>query len=223
MRRRGLALVVGFALAVAPAAGASYGVVTDVPSAQLAVGADGTAAVTWHVGGAARTFLVPRSSSGEYGTAPPDASKSARAAVPFALVVRRTSDGTIWALQRRAVTGRPASIDLARWNGAPTQLTLASDGTRLRGRVTFHGSPVHGYSPTPGGTQIRVTVFLECYGCPAARSGWSLMLGVAPKADGTFAVFLRPSWSGSRYRATVQGPNVGGQLAPDAQAVIAAR
>jgi hypothetical protein len=43
------------------------------------------------------------------------------------------------------------------------------------------------------------------------------MLGVAPKADGTFAVLLRPQWMGKRYRATVAGP----AYAPDAQAVVA--
>ena len=44
------------------------------------------------------------------------------------------------------------------------------------------------------------------------------MLGVPPKTDGSFAVRLRPSWTGSRYRAAVAGPNLGAVLAPDAQA-----
>jgi hypothetical protein len=44
------------------------------------------------------------------------------------------------------------------------------------------------------------------------------MLGVRPKADGTFSVLLRPSWIGTRYRASVSGPNIGTTLAPDAQA-----
>ena len=46
------------------------------------------------------------------------------------------------------------------------------------------------------------------------------MLGVAPKADGSFSVALRPSWTGRRYRATMLGPNVGGQLAPGARLTI---
>jgi hypothetical protein len=46
------------------------------------------------------------------------------------------------------------------------------------------------------------------------------MLGVAPKADGTFSVLIRTAWKGSRYRATVAGPNAGTTYAPDAQTVI---
>jgi hypothetical protein len=47
-----------------------------------------------------------------------------------------------------------------------------------------------------------------------------LMLGVSPKADGSFSVYLRSSWVGKQYRATVAGQNVAGALAPDAQTVI---
>jgi len=46
------------------------------------------------------------------------------------------------------------------------------------------------------------------------------MISVAPKADGSFSVLLRPDWTGSRYRATVLGPNLGTTLAPDAQAIV---
>ncbi len=46
------------------------------------------------------------------------------------------------------------------------------------------------------------------------------MTGVAPKADGTFSVLLRPDWTGSRYRATVLGPNLGATLAPDAEEIV---
>jgi hypothetical protein len=46
------------------------------------------------------------------------------------------------------------------------------------------------------------------------------MLGVAPNRDGNFSVALRPSWRGKRYRATVFGPNIGGQLAPDARVTV---
>jgi hypothetical protein len=47
------------------------------------------------------------------------------------------------------------------------------------------------------------------------------MIGVAPKADGSFAVLVRPEWRGRRYRASVAGPNLGTTLAPDAQATVA--
>jgi hypothetical protein len=48
------------------------------------------------------------------------------------------------------------------------------------------------------------------------------MLGVPPKADGSFSVYLRSSWAGTRYRATVAGPNVGEAFAPDARTMISA-
>ncbi len=44
--------------------------------------------------------------------------------------------------------------------------------------------------------------------------------GGAPKADGTFAVFLRPEWTGRRYRVTVPGPNAGSTYAPDVQIAV---
>ena len=62
-------------------------------------------------------------------------------------------------------------------------------------------------------------VYLDCFGC-GGRAGWSFMLGVAPKADGTFSALIRPNWKGTRYRATVAGPNAGTTYAPDAQTVI---
>jgi hypothetical protein len=44
------------------------------------------------------------------------------------------------------------------------------------------------------------------------------MLGVFPRADGSFRVFLKAAWQGDRYRASVDGPNVGAILTPDAVA-----
>ena len=49
------------------------------------------------------------------------------------------------------------------------------------------------------------------------------MLGVPPRSDGSFAVSVRPSWLGKRYRATLAGPNIGSTLAPYAQVVVAGR
>ena len=98
-------------------------------------------------------------------------------------------------------------------------LTLKSDGTRLTGSVTFDGKPVTGFRPTPAGLKQKIYVYLDCFGCPGS-SGWSFMLGVAPKADGTFSVYLRSAWKGSRYRGAVGGPNHGTVYAPDAQTMI---
>ena len=119
---------------------------------------------------------------------------------------------------RTGVAGQPRALHVARWTGAPTKLTLAFDGTRLRGQASFQGKPVSGFSPTPAGKRLRVYVYLDCFGCLANQHGWSPMLGVAPRSDGSFSVLLRPSWRGTRYRAAVAGPNLGATLAPDAQA-----
>jgi hypothetical protein len=48
------------------------------------------------------------------------------------------------------------------------------------------------------------------------------MIGIPPRPDGSFRVFLRPGWKGTRFRATVAGPNIGTTFAPDAQLVIPA-
>ena len=109
-------------------------------------------------------------------------------------------------------------LHLARWTGSPPVVRLAVDGQRLTGSVSNQGRPLTGFTTTLEGKRVRIYAFLDCFGCPAARHGWSRMIGVAPKADGTFAVLLRPEWMGRRYRATVAGPS----SAPDAQAEIAA-
>ena len=211
------------ALVCAPAGVASYGVSTNASAPTLRVDAKGDAEVAWTEGGKRVTFIVPPKGPGHHGTLPgADVSKAGGLSLPLAIVVRKTAGGALWALQELQISGRATSLDLARWRGAPTQLAFATDGKRLTGTVTFDGRPVTGSSPTLNGTEERVYVYLECFGCAAQPSGWSLLLGVHPKADGSFAAALRPSWIGSQYRATVQGPNVGGQLAPDAQVVIAA-
>ena len=210
-----------YVLVAAPTATASYGVTTNAASPSLRVDARGNAEVAWTERGRRRTFIVPSSGQGHYGAlSGADVSTPATAPIPMKRIVRRTPDGTLWALQEWNTTRRPKTHDLARWKGTPTQLTLSAKGTRLTGTATFQGRPVTGSNKTPTGKSIRITVFLECFGCPGGRSGWSSMLGVAPKGDGSFAVFLRPTWQGSRYRATVAGPNVDGELAPDAQVTV---
>ncbi|HEY4412995.1 MAG TPA: hypothetical protein VGN06_08360 [Gaiellaceae bacterium] len=209
------------ALVCVPAGVASYGVSTNASAPTLRVDAKGDAEVGWMQNGKRVTFIVPPRGVGYHGTLPgADISKAGGSSLPLAIVARKTADGTLWALQELQISGRPASLDLARWKGAPTQLALATDGKRLTGTVAFDGRPVTGSSPTLNGTQERVYVYLECFGCAAQPNGWSFLLGVHPKTDGSFAAALRPNWIGSKYRATVQGPNVDGQLAPDAQVVI---
>jgi hypothetical protein len=209
------------ALTVVSSGAASYGIGTGATAPTLRVDPKGNAEVGWTQGGARHTFIVPRSGEGYHGSlAGADVSKPASVALPMAVVVRKTPDGTFWALQQLEVSGRPTSLDFSRWKGALTHLTLATDGKGLKGRLTFQGHPVTGSSPTPAGKALRVYVYLECFGCPVRPNGWTLMLGVPPKADGSFSVDLRSSWVGLRYRATAAGPNLGGTSAPDTQTVI---
>ena len=185
----------------------------------LRVDAKGEAQVTWSGG----SVLVPPHGQLYHGgsLAGPDVSRPAPAAgIPFAVSVKRTPDGRMWALQAWQVApDGPVELHLARWQGRPTQLTLTSDGTHLGGSLTFHGAPVTGTTFTLEGKHPRIYVYLDCFDC-GGKAGWTRMIGVAPKADGSFSVLLRPDWTGSRYRATVSGPNLGTTLAPDAQAIV---
>ena len=208
-----------------PAAGASIFIGNDVAAPRLAVDAKGTAQITWTQAGSKQSVIVPMKGQLFHGgsLSGGDVSRPVPGVrLPLAAVVRRGPGGMLYALQRWQVRpGGPVELHLARWQGAPPVLTLASDGQRLTGSATFQGKPVTGYTFTLEGKRLRIYVYLDCRGCPG-KTGWSRLIGVAPKADGTFRVFLKPSWLGRRYRATVAGPNIGTTFAPDAQAEIAA-
>jgi hypothetical protein len=210
------------AVSAAPAS-ASVFIGGSLAAPTLRVDARGAAEIGWTEGGSRRYLVVPAAGKVFHGRlAGPDVSTPASVpGLAGVRVVRKGPGGTVWALQAWQPAGRPAELHLARWKGAPTQLTLADDGTHLIGQVTFQGRPVSGTSPTTAGKQVRIYVYLDCSGC-AAGPGWTPMLGVAPHADGSFSVLLRPSWMGREYRASVEGPNLGATLAPDAQAVVAA-
>ena len=206
------------------APGASILIADDVSRPSLQVDSRGNAEVDWTQGGVRHSQFVPP--SGKVlpgGHAGADVSRPASApGVPLTVVVRKTADGTLWALQAwRPLPGGPVELHLASWQGEPTKLELSVAGSHLTGRATFHGKPVTGFSSTPAGQRPRIYVLLDCFGCPAGGSGWGRMLGVAPHADGSFRVLLRPDWQGRRYRATVAGPNLGTTRAPDAQVVVA--
>jgi hypothetical protein len=185
----------------------------------LRVDAKGDAQVTWSGG----SVLVPPHGQLYHGgsLSGSDVSKPAPAAgIPFAVSVRRTPDGGLWALQAwQVMPGGPVELHLARWQGQPTRLTLASDGTHLTGTLSFHGKPVSGTTFTLEGKHPRIYVYLDCFAC-GGKADWTRMIGVQPKPDGSYSVLLRPDWTGSRYRATVLGPNLGTTLAPDAQAIV---
>ena len=223
MRARAACVVVA-ALAVAGVARGSIWIVSDERPG-LRVDAKGTAEVSWRAGGGRQTVIVPPTGQLFHGgsLAGPDVSRAASVpGLALALAVRRTPDGTLWALQAWQVSpGGPTEVHLARWKGAPTKLTLSSDGVRLTGAASFQGKPVTGTTFTPEGKHPRIYVYLDCFACPAAHgAGWGRMLGIAPRADGSFAVRLRSDWTGKKYRATVAGPNIGTTFAPDARVVV---
>ena len=209
------------ALAAAAPAHASVWIATGVQSPSLHVDAHGTAYVTWTQHGAHEALNVPQTGKVFHrGATGADVSKNVPAGgLPFATAVRREPDGSLYALQLLpTATGQPPELHLAHWRGAPTVLTLTTDGQTLQGRATFHGQPVSGFSATPSGTRVRVYVYLWCLGCPASPSGWMRLVGVAPQGDGTFSVEMRAEWTGTRYRATLMGQNVGAVREPDAVA-----
>jgi hypothetical protein len=211
-------------LITAAAVPASISLTSAGGSPTLRVDARGDAEVGWTLGGARQYIVVPPHGLLTHSRLQTsDVSRKAPAAgLAHALVVRTGPGGTTWALQRWQVAGKPPEIHLARWKGAPTLITLVFDGTKLSGRVMFQGKPVTGTSPTNSGKRERIFVYLACSGCGGA-TGWRPMLGVAPQADGTFSVAVRPAWIGREYRASVAGPNIGSTLAPDAQVVVAGR
>jgi len=215
-----LLALTGLLSASAPA---SVGLATGATHVTLQVDATGDALVRWSQAGQKETVLVTAQGTLTHGGSltGPDVSKPTHLrGVPAAFALRSAPGGSLWALQLISPgVGRPVLLDLSHWHGAPTALELSTDGTHLKGSVSFAGKPVSGYSTTLAGLKPKIYVYLDCFGC-GGQTGWSFMLGVAPKADGTFSALIRPNWKGSRYRATVAGPNESTTYAPDAQIVI---
>jgi hypothetical protein len=218
---RGAALLL-LALLGGAAAHASVTVTSGAFSgARLAVDSKGLAEVSWVQSGSKQVLFVPPTGEVFHGgsLSGRDVSRPDGLALPMTLTVRRTADGSRWALQRWQRPGRPDELHLAHWRGAPTKLTLSVSANAIQGRATFAGQPVAVYSSTPAGKRQRVYIYLDCFGC--GRPGWTQMIGVAP-VRGAFKVRMRPSWKGSRYRAELAGPNTGATRAPDAVTIVPA-
>jgi hypothetical protein len=217
-----LLLVAAATLGVAGSAQGTVWVGANASKPTLRVDRAGNAQVTFTSGGRADTVTVPaRGQLVHGGSIGADVSRKASPArLPFAVVVRRTPDGRLWALQAMQVKpGGPVDLHLARWTGAPTELALTVGDGELLGRATFHGRGVSGTSYTLEGKHPKVYVYLDYR---TART-WKRMLGVAPKPDGRFAILLRPAWqAATSYRATMPGPNIGSTFAPDAEAIAPA-
>jgi hypothetical protein len=208
---------------LAGVAAASVWVTNSGQQAVLLVDAKGDIGVSWTQAGSRVNLVVPLHGQVYHAQLPgPDVSRPTTVpGLSFTPKVRKTPAGWLVALQTWEVAGQPRALHVARWKGTPTKLTLNLDGTRLRGQASFQGKPVTGFSPTPAGKQVRIYVDIDCFGCPGSPHGWKSTAIVATRSDGSFAVFLRSSWHGSRYRAAIAGPNLGATLAPDAQAFVA--
>jgi hypothetical protein len=214
--KRGVLVVAALLTATVPAR-ASIWLGNNAVRPVLRVDARGDALVSWMHAGKQQSLLVPPQGQLFHtgSLAGPDiSSRTAVLGLSHPLAERMTPNGTFWALQQWHEPGGQVELHLARWRGAPTRVFLVFDGTRLTGRVTLHSRPVSGKTFTPEGKRPRIYVYLDFW-----TGAWHRMLGVAPRADGSFAVLLRPNWKGSMYRATVAGPNIGSTLAPDAQTV----
>ena len=130
--------------------------------------------------------------------------------IPFRVVVRRTPDGAFWALQswRRRPTDAP-ELRFSRWRGEPAQVTAqvacCQDGSEVvRGQVLYHDRAV-----------ANARVYIDCYACSLNLDGWASVAHRQTSATGAYALVIRPEWKGTRYRATLLGPNFGWVRAPD--------
>jgi hypothetical protein len=210
------------AAATAGPAAASTAVAYDAQRPALRVDSRGNAEVSWTAGGARRYLLVPPRGRVLPGARLPgrDVSRAAPGPrLPFQRVLRRTPDGRRWALQTWRATARgPVELHFSRWRGAPTRVTFTVTDTVLEGSADFQGRAVTGFSPTPEGKRIRHYAFVDCLGCAGTRT-WKRLTAVQTRANGSFRLFLRPAWRGSRYRVVVTGPNRGTTFAPIASAV----
>jgi hypothetical protein len=214
-------VVILLAVATAGPAAGSIAVAYDAQRPALRVDSRGNAEVSWTAGGVRRYLLVPPRGRVLPGARlpGPDVSRGApRPRVSFQRVLRRTPDGRRWALQTwRVRAGGPVELHFSRWRGAPTRVTFTVTETVLEGSAEFQGRPVAGSSRTPEGKRLRHYAFVDCLGCGGTRA-WKRLTAVPTRADGSFRLFLRPAWRGSRYRVTVAGPNRGATLAPIASA-----
>ena len=199
---------------------------------QIRVTAAGTAMVSWTEAGRRRHVIVRGSHLSYRGGLGGRSSASAQAPeVPFAVAQVALPDGTKFALQHVQRDGQfgkvgPPELRFSRWHGAATQLEHTGEWAyhgrmpRICGTATFHGTPFFGRRHTRAGRPLDAqgrNVYLDVF---RAR-GWYRIMGVLTRPDG-FALLIRTgAWRGSSYRATVPGPNVGSELAPDATATAA--
>jgi hypothetical protein len=223
-------LLMFVALLCAGSAQAAIKVAENAASPALRIDAAGNAEVSWKERGVRKYLLVPKSGRVLPGgrLSGHDVSKpTSTVKIPFKRVLRRTPDGSLWALQAwQVVKGGPVDLRFSRWKGAPTGVTAeaeccANDGETLSGAAAYQGMPIFGSSPTTGGIRVKIFVYVDCFGCLGA-AGWQRLTAIPPRApDGSYSLFVRPAWLADRYRAILAGPNLGWAYTPDALAEAA--
>jgi hypothetical protein len=228
MRLSIVAALAAAALAAAAPASASLMVASWARSPTLKVVAGGAAEVDWTAGGTRHSAVIYRNGARRYGahlTGRDVSFPTTGVSIPMALAIRQTSNGSFWALQAwRRLQGGPLELRFSRWKGAPTLLTLSAvcckwHSENVVGRATFHGRAIYGYRATRTGVPLDKygrNVYLDTF-----RGGaWRRMMGIlAHRPTGRFSLWIRPHWQGTAYRGTIEGPNWGWTLGPDAQAV----
>ena len=218
------------ALALPAAADASITIAGDARNASFRVDARGFAAVTYTKWGRRTSAIVSPRGRVRWTRTPARyvgrdvSSPSSAVHLPMLVMLRRTPDGRLWALQAwRRLRGGPVELRFSRWRGAPTRLELWTYCCKwrseiVRGRATFHGRPIFGYRFTRSGVPLDPygrNVYIDSY---RARR-WVRLMGILThRPTGRFGLWIRPHWRGSRYRAKIVGPNWGRTLGPDAAA-----
>jgi hypothetical protein len=225
-----IVMLAALACAVAPVtSGASLKISTWTSGEHLAVARDGSALITWREAGRMRQAVV-RGDRASYRSRIGRAriGRHVRPEVAYGIDQVVLPNGTRYALQRIRRLGQfgrlgPPELRFARWRGAAPLLQLTGEWAyhgrfpRICGTATYHGQAFFGGAHTLGGRPLDAfgrNVYID-----VLRAGaWFRIMGVLTRPRG-FALLIRDSaWRGSRYRALVPGPNIGGDLAPDVTA-----
>lgn len=227
MARRSLILIVALiALAFAGVADASIKIGENAGTATLRVNSKGVATIAWKSGGSWRSAKVmPNGKTiyGQKGVGRDVTHATSAVKLPVLIALRQGPSGKYFALQQwKRLKDGPRELRFSRWTGAPTKLPINAvcckwKSEMVKGRATFHGKPIFGYSNTPEGVPLDKygrNVYIDFM----KRGSWHRCMGILThRPTGKFSLWIRPYWRGTAYRARMIGPNWGRTLAPDAQ------
>ena len=141
-------------------------------------------------------------------------------------------DGSYWALQAwqrmlpnygvaPSAAQSASELRLSHWTGPLAVLQVSTDWSwhrwdHLYGTFTYDGSPVYGFRATPGGSPLDSfgrNVYVDTFDSPYG-TGWRRENSfLTHSGTGVFCYSVNPHGShpagtGSKYRATVEGPGV---------------